>query len=201
MTNFVITPKVNQVKEFIEIANDFSNPLDLVREAISNSFDAFASRIEIRFSTTTERGEDILLIELIDNGEGMDKAGLQSFFDLGNSLRRDNPNTIGEKGHGTKVYFNSKYIEVITTRNGMTLRAVMNDPFGQLHDGIMPEVNANETQTGNPDGTKVIIKGYHNNRRDKFFHDILKDYVLWFTKFGSIVNSISHLPLDLKLSM
>ena len=112
MANYVITPKVNEVKEFIEIANDFSNPLDLVREAISNSFDACASRIEICFSTVSERGEDILLIELNDNGEGMDRKGLQSFFDLGNSLRRGEPKTIGEKGHGTKVYFNSRYIEL-----------------------------------------------------------------------------------------
>ena len=186
MSDYVITPEVNKVKEFIEIANDFSNPLDLVREAISNSFDAFASRMEIRFSTVLERGEDVLLIELIDNGDGMDREGLQSFFDLGNSLRRNDPNTIGEKGHGTKVYFNSKHIEVITNRNGITLHAVMNDPFGQLHDGKIPEVNVNESRTENLKGTKITIKGYHNNRGDKFSHEILKDYVFWYTKFGSV---------------
>jgi hypothetical protein len=38
----------------------------------------------------------------------MGKAELQSFFDLGNSTRRGDNATIGEKGHGTKVYFNSK---------------------------------------------------------------------------------------------
>ncbi|MDO9101307.1 MAG: hypothetical protein Q8K74_08240 [Candidatus Nitrotoga sp.] len=34
MELFVITPKVDETQEFIEIANDFSNPLDLVREVI-----------------------------------------------------------------------------------------------------------------------------------------------------------------------
>jgi hypothetical protein len=43
MSAFTIIPKVNGPQEFLEIANDFSNPLELVREAISNSFDARAS--------------------------------------------------------------------------------------------------------------------------------------------------------------
>ncbi len=107
MNTFTITPSVDKTQEFIEIANDFSNPLDLVREAISNSFDANASEIEIIFDVVNQCGRDILRVQLIDNGQGMDKQGLQSFFDLGNSLRRGNPQKIGEKGHGTKVFFNS----------------------------------------------------------------------------------------------
>jgi hypothetical protein len=203
MPNFTITPEVNKIKEFIEIANDFSNPLDLVREAISNSFDACPSRIDISFSTISERGEDILLIELSDNGEGMDRVGIQSFFDLGNSLRSGDETSIGEKGHGTKVYFNSKLIEVITTHNNITLHATMIDPFGKLHDNLLPEVIVEETNTGFSNGTKIIIKGYNNNRCDKFFHEILKDYVLWFTKFGSIETKFSetvksHVKLYLK---
>lgn len=203
MTDFIIQPEVNKVKEFIEIANDFSNPLDLVREAISNSFDAFATKIEILFSTTLERGEDVLLIEIMDNGDGMNKEGLQSFFDLGNSLRKGDPNTIGEKGHGTKVYFNSKHLEVITTRNGVTLHAVMNDPFGKLHDNMLPEVAVKESKSQSPNGTRIVIKGYNNNRSDRFFHSILKDYVLWFTKFGSVETMFgdtvkSHVKLYLK---
>jgi hypothetical protein len=31
---YQITPTVDQTQEFIEIANDFSNPLELVREAM-----------------------------------------------------------------------------------------------------------------------------------------------------------------------
>lgn len=104
MSSFQIRPKVDETQEFIEIANDFSNPLDLVREAISNSFDAAARKIEVLFSVVQESGEKILQIELKDDGEGMDREGLQSFFDLGNSLRRNDSEAIGEKGHGTKVY-------------------------------------------------------------------------------------------------
>jgi hypothetical protein len=48
-----------------------------------------------------------LLTEIEDDGKGMNEEGLTSFFDLGNSLGRNDPEKIGEKGHGTKVYFNS----------------------------------------------------------------------------------------------
>ena len=99
MSEFVIKPKVDETQEFIEIANNFSNPLEIVREAISNSYDAKASQIKISFDVVSEYGESILKIVIEDNGAGMDKDGLQSFFDLGNSLRRNDPSSIGEKGH------------------------------------------------------------------------------------------------------
>ena len=44
-----IKPQVNAEAEFLEIASDFGNPLEIVREAISNSIDAGASLIKIAF--------------------------------------------------------------------------------------------------------------------------------------------------------
>lgn len=203
MNNYSLTPKVDETQEFIEIANDFSNPLELVREAISNAFDAKAREIEILFNATQEYGETISLIKLRDNGAGMKKDGLQSFFDLGNSLRREDPESIGEKGHGTKVYFNSGSIQVTTFRNGTKLEGLMDQPFKSLHGRKIPEVKVSETATNQPNGTEIIIKRYHNNRRDKFTHSILKDYILWFTKFGSIetalgIDKFSDVKLFLK---
>ena len=96
---FTLQPKVDDAQEFIEIALDFSNPLDLVREGISNAFDAKATEISLSFQVITQYGEKILKIDIEDNGTGMDKNGLESFFDLGNSLRREDPDAIGEKGH------------------------------------------------------------------------------------------------------
>lgn len=119
MTEFILTPTVDQAQEFIEIANDFANPLDLVREAISNAFDAHAKDITLAFETEQISGETTFVIRLIDNGDGMGRAELQSFFDLGNSTRRTDNTTIGEKGHGTKVYFNAKKLIVDTQREGM----------------------------------------------------------------------------------
>lgn len=179
--------KVDSAQEFIEIALDFSNPLDLVREAISNAFDAEADNIVLEFSVIQEYGEKVLKIEIEDNGTGMDEKGLASFFDLGNSLRRGDENSIGEKGHGTKVFFNSRKIEVITVKDEKKYHAVMNEPSRELFERRIPKVKVtiDDDETA-PSGTSICIWGYNNNRRDKFTHDQLKDYILWFTKFGSI---------------
>lgn len=184
---FYITPEVNSTQEFIEIANDFSNPLDLVREAISNAFDAGAKSIRMEFKVVQDCGERILRIEIEDNGTGMAEEGLKSFFDLGNSMRRNTPSAIGEKGHGTKVYFNSKSITVISVKDEKRYTAVMDSPKRKLFDHIIPTVKVScEEALGASNGTKIIILGYNENRRDRFTHAQLKDYILWFTKFGSV---------------
>lgn len=203
MTTFTIVPKVDETQEFLEIANDFSNPLELVREAISNAFDANAKNIRIEFAVQSEHGERMLLIRLQDDGDGMDEAGLRSFFDLGNSLRRNDDSKIGEKGHGTKVYFNSGSIEVTTRRNTCRYKAVMQAPFRTLHERQIPTVAVQqEVVDGGGSGTEILIRGYNNNRRELFTHARLRDYAQWFTKIGSIgpaVGSDSHVNVKLHL--
>jgi Histidine kinase-, DNA gyrase B-, and HSP90-like ATPase len=188
MNNFVIKPKVDETQEFIEIANDFSNPLDLVREGISNAFDAGAKNIEISFNVVKEFGESNLEITIKDDGTGMNQNGLQSFFDLGNSLSRGNDEKIGEKGHGTKVYFNSSNITVTSVNGGKKYIAIMNDPIRKLHNREIPtvEVSTETVSEEEINGTEIKIKGYNSNRREKFTHEELKDYILWFTKVGSV---------------
>lgn len=198
MEPYIITPKVDETQEFIEIANDFSNPLDLVREAISNSYDAGSSEIKISFEVVKQYGESILKIILKDNGSGMTSEQLQNFFDLGNSTRREDENTIGEKGHGTKVYFNSKKIEVKTSCSNNGFLAVMEEPFRKLFDRKIPTVEVKPLKDIE-NGTEITIYGYNNNRRDKFTHAILKDYINWFTKHGSIENQFSEQLPKVKL--
>ncbi len=187
--NYQITPQVDATQEFIEIANDFSSPLDIVREAISNAYDAKANKIWIAFEVIPEYGESILKITIKDNGHGMDNDGLQAFFDLGNSLRRNDIETIGEKGHGTKVYFNSKKIEVSAKKAKKQYDAVMEEPFKKLHAREIPVVSVTRIDIDSEESeTAVLIYGYNNNRRDKFTHDILKDHIMWFTKHGAFDN-------------
>jgi hypothetical protein len=191
MEPYIITPKVDETQEFIEIANDFSNPLDLVREAISNAYDAGCSEIRISFAVIKQYGESILQIILKDNGSGMNSEQLQNFFDLGNSTRRNDDATIGEKGHGTKVFFNSKTIEVKTSSGDNGLHAIMQEPFKKLFDRKIPVVEVTPIDEVDQ-GTEITIYGYNSNRRDRFTHAILKDYIVWFTKHGSIENQFSE---------
>jgi len=193
--NIILTPKVDPTQEFIEISQDFSNPLDIVREAISNGFDAHATCMELLFFMQEDDGETVFVSEIKDNGDGMDIDGLQSFFDLGNSLRRkqkkENPTTataIGEKGHGSKIYLDSNRIEVITVKKGSNIKltAIMDMPKKKLYKGELPTVSVKSENCDQPSGTSIKIVGYNGNVCEAFTHDRLKDYIKWFTKVGSV---------------
>ena len=187
----MLTPTVDQAREFLEIANDFANPLDIVREAISNSYDAKATEINIFFDTIEKYGELVLKIVIQDDGEGMNRESLQAFFDLGNSTRRaqrlDDPTLIGEKGHGAKIFFNSDQISVVTTDGNTVFNATMDRPFARLYDGEIPKVSLQTRPYQEDDirGTRIEILGYNRNRREMFSHAQIKDHVQWFTKHGS----------------
>lgn len=185
-------PQVNEASEFLEISSDFGDPRELIREAVSNSFDANATEIYISAIIDKSTGEDELLITISDNGDGMGEKELEFFFGLGftNRLKLDElgrkvSDAIGEKGHGTKIYFNSKRIEVETRKEGKLISAFLDTPKKNLRLQRIPEVHYEVTHTKSQPGTKVTIRGYNDNNQAGFSHEELKDYIYWFTRFGS----------------
>jgi nitrate/nitrite-specific signal transduction histidine kinase len=58
-------PKVNNVSLFREIAKNIVNPLEVLREAISNSHDAESKEISITVSRNTLND---LVLEIADDG-------------------------------------------------------------------------------------------------------------------------------------
>ncbi len=183
------------MREFLEIAGDFTDPLEVVREAISNAIDAGSNVTRVEFTAIKQAGRRVIQITISDNGGGMGPGELQSFFDLGNSGKRGRPDLIGEKGHGTKVYFNCQSLTVRTVRDGNALKAQMIDPFDRLHAGLLPEVHVEDlgkVEEGN--GTVITILGFNNNDGEVFTHDRLCDYVYWFTKFGSVEMQFGDSP-------
>lgn len=186
------TPEVKPEAEFLEICNDFTEPREIAREALSNAFDAGASVIKIAVHIDRSHGIDELVLIFDDDGHGMDKTGFEAFFSLGASTRRTTDErgfkcsgAIGEKGHGTKIYFNSRKIEVRTVKDGKMLRGTMEDPRQKLQRGEMPLVEYSAETTTEPNGTHVEVRGYNQNSQAGFGHAALKDYILWSTKFGS----------------
>ncbi len=132
------------------------------------------------------------MLRFKDDGHGMDATGLKSFFSLAMTTRmvRDelgfkSSGAIGEKGHGTKIYFNSRRIEVQSVKDGVLIEAVMDDPRTKLQRGTMPVVEFSSRSVGLPNGTTVTVRGYNDNAQGGFGHHALKDYILWSTKFGS----------------
>src|ERR1700687_2590255 len=190
-------PTVNPTHEFLEIAGDFTNPLDIIREAISNSFDAGADTITLAAHVDRSSGSDELVIEVSDNGEGMTENVLENFFGLGHSTRRERDDrgnkisgAIGEKGHGTKIYFNSRRIDVVSVHDGKQIHAYMDEPKKTLRRDELPTVIFDVSDSDAANGTKITVYGYNDNTQVGFDHESARDYILWFTKFGSFEKEI-----------
>ena len=184
-----IQPQVSSEAEFREIASDFGDPLEIVREAISNAFDASATKMRILFDVQDIDGAPTLVIEFEDNGNGMSKETLRDhFWGLGFSTSRTDAEKIGEKGHGTKIYLRSELIEVRTQTETDSWESVCERPMRELANRRMHSPRIRESERWKKDGTGTFIRvvGYNSNERSKFTYDLVRDYINWFTKFGSV---------------
>jgi hypothetical protein len=193
-----INATVNAANAYRQIITNFSNPLEFVREAISNSIDANAVNISVFVDQVTgPTGLPEIRITLKDDGDGMDAQMLSRFFNLGDSEKgelkgqsdagSETSQLIGEKGFGTKIYLNSRKVEVRTTdkKSGASLFATSQGHLERIYDGNPPQYDTVAQENGQP-GTEIRIFGYNHNDGSKLGHDQLRDYIFWFTKFGSI---------------
>ncbi|WP_324665783.1 ATP-binding protein [Haloarcula sediminis] len=176
------SPKVNEVNEFLEIASDFEDPLELLRESLSNSFDADAEAVSI----SIRRDANGSSIVIDDDGTGMNRDELASFFDLGNSTKTD---SIGYKGHGTKIFYKSDRITVNTTKNGTTLIAEMDRPWEKLNNETLPKYDVSEKDAPSTrSGTTIKISGFRSGEGfspDSLTYREVKNYLKWKTIAGS----------------
>lgn len=183
-----VQPKVNAEAEFLEILHDFGNPLEIIREAISNAIDWHATWIKISFRVEEIEGEKRSVITLADNGDGMTHEVIgRDFWGLGYSPSRGRKDTIGEKGHGTKIYLRSEHIVVRTQSAEGAYLSECDKPLAaltqkKLHQPRLKPIEQFLEHTG----TEITITGYNGNERSRFVREIVKDYLLWFTKAGSI---------------
>jgi histidine kinase/DNA gyrase B/HSP90-like ATPase len=185
-----IVPSVDANAEFFEIAHDFGDALELIREAISNSLDAEASIIDIDFHVEQIDGDDVLVIKIADNGNGMSWEVLErDFWGLGYSTSRGNAAKIGEKGHGTKIYLRSDKIVVKTQTAEAALESTCDYPGKSLyrHETHKPKIRSIDKFRENP-GTEITIYGYNKSARagTQFYQANIIDFIKWFSKFGSV---------------
>ncbi|WP_253905315.1 ATP-binding protein [Clostridium tertium] len=150
----ILIPLVKDISLFKELVKNLVNPLEVTREAISNSIDAEAKNINIDIFRN-EKG--IFCIAFTDDGIGMNKSDLERFFNLG-YFNKDKRN-IGEKGLGTKIFFESQKITVISQKaNEKRIVAEMNKPWDLL---IKNEIPTYTIKSVNPivgkDVSKIIV--------------------------------------------
>jgi hypothetical protein len=202
------TPEVKAAHAFREISRDFTTPAEIFREAIANSLDAYAQKLWLRVGVQERRGRETVVIDLCDDGIGLNIRTIEAFLNLSDSMKPDKPppgslprRMTGYKGHGTKIYFNSEQFDVLSY-DGTSLPVLCRlvDPRGELADGKIPSATIEELpleklkqtrgEWGFPElalqpGTSIRILGYHENTKVGLEHDRLRDFILWFTRWGS----------------
>lgn len=205
-----IRPRVNEAREFLEIAKDFKDPKEIIREALSNSWDAGSSQVAIKFDLARIPGtkRKKIIVQIIDDGEGMsseqrdvvDSSEIEGFFNLGDSYKPHG--SIGSKGHGTKIYYKSHGIEIDTWKSGRHIHAETEvDPWDFLNRGIVPTYQYEEADDLSGKGTKIRVDGFQAKQSDFKSLDKLTEYVQWYTvlgSFGRYFGSPKSMTLELK---
>ncbi len=205
----MVKPCVNHLVELREICMDFTNPLEIFREAIQNSYDAGATEIWITVCKEEIYGRERVNVIIEDNGEGIPIDKIHCFFDLGESTKSDPKTgrrfsqTVGYKGHGTKIFYNSECVILETWYDGKYIKVKMDEPRANLFRGNIPGYeDPIEVRSDSPNyvekehgkcGTKITIQGFQPgvaNPCAHLSHVTIKDYILWFTKHGSIEQAL-----------
>ena len=160
-----------QAREFIPVTIDkshittigerlYAESIEFVRELVNNGYDADATLVEISV------GED--LIEIRDNGSGMDREGLKQYFNIGSRQKLCSPKSpvygrdrIGQFGIGKFASLAAcRRFEVITKKDEFVGRVVFDKE--QWEKGVdewrLPlEILSSDFRKEN--GTTVILFG------------------------------------------
>ncbi len=189
------TCSVNKASLFKEITSNTQKPLEILREAISNSIDANGRNILIEIYVDPET--NLFVLKIKDDGDGMSVKDIDDFFSLG-SAKEKQPKKIGEKGLGTKTYFKSKKVEIYTQKDGIRHYAVLCNPWEKIQSGLDLGYSVEElTQQSNMGGTEILIYDYQANNlyKSHFNFSTMKDYILWYTAAGSFKTQFSNVKV------
>jgi hypothetical protein len=195
---------INEAYEIYQIITDFGDPLEIFREAFQNAVDEDATEVYCRVYNLVKLTGPELIIDIWNNGNGLERTNIQNFFDLANSTKIDEnriprKGKLGYKGHGAKIFFNSHKV-IITSRTDMDDWSVeLDEPIQQIDktgeinysDFLFPSITNVELPDRWKQGFFVRIIGHlHFNAEHTKFklnHASLRDYSKWFTAFGTIL--------------
>jgi hypothetical protein len=192
--------------EFYQTIIDFDHPIQIFREAFQNAIDEDATEVSCRVFIEKSLGQEDLYIDIWDNGKGLKKENIDCFFGLAKSTKVDKNKTplkgkLGYKGHGTKIYFKSEKVEILSrTPNGVVWGAVLDDAVKQIRESERlkySDILDYEQMTISlpleyKHGFYLRIKNpsYFKTQYTRYMlnHMYLRDYAKWFTVFGNIKN-------------
>lgn len=194
---------VNDTYELYQIITDFGDPLEVFREAFQNAYDEGATEVFCHIWERQQIGGEQLIIDIWNNGAGLPVKNVSNFFDLANSTKvgadyRPQPGKIGYKGHGAKIFFNAESVIILSKTPDNEWACRLDDPIGQIQEegnvSYSEILEPNEVEIDLPadwgQGFFVRIVGHRHFRTQhtkfKLNHLNVRDYVRWFTVFGSL---------------
>lgn len=195
--------QINDGYELYQIITDFGDPLEIFREAFQNAIDENATNVFCKVYQERKLSGDELFIDIWNNGEGLPKKNVANFFDLANSTKVDEnriplKGKLGYKGHGAKIFFNSKKV-VITSKTSEEYWSVeLKNPIEQIEKNSFIEysdfMEPSETNVELPGNwqkgffVRIIGNLHFQTEHTKFMlnHKNVRDYSKWFTIFGTI---------------
>jgi len=131
--------KVNKGYELYQIITDFGDPLEIFREAFQNAYDEGATAVFCRVYEKQKLSGTELIIDIWNNGEGLEKERVECFFDLANSSKIDKnripiKGKLGYKGHGSKIFFNSEKVHICSKYKDNYWAIELNKPINQIEE-------------------------------------------------------------------
>ncbi|HBF37022.1 MAG TPA: hypothetical protein DDW50_06845 [Firmicutes bacterium] len=194
---------INKGYELYQIITDFGDPLEIFREAFQNAIDENATEVYCNVYELKKMSGSELIIDIWNNGNGLPKQKVACFFDLANSSKVDDnliplKGKLGYKGHGSKIFFNSRKVLITSKTREEYWTVELNEPLKQIEQNNAIEYSSFklpvdcglELPITWEQGFFVRIIGHlHFNTQHtkyKLNHKNLRDYSKWYTVFGTI---------------
>lgn len=178
-----------------ELSENKVSSLEIFREAISNAKDHGAQTIW--FKVTKDQRNEVTMV-IADDGEGMDQRRLEAFWGVGASEKAGGTQSIGYKGHGTKLYFDCRRLSVATRTSNESPWMVTE--LEMPHERMDAEVPERPLRSGEPlhreveeiglgakHGTVILIQQLRFEDRAELTERLkVESYCDWFTAIGDI---------------
>lgn len=191
-----IVRKIHKSNLVRELALNKVDALELLREALANAKDHDAERVWVKTirGVAAQREPDVFIL---NDGAGMREAELSAFWGVSTSVKPGQ--SIGYKGHGTKLYFASRRLHVATRCAGeahwrlSTLEHPSESDADDVDEGPLPashrvakEIAA--TEIGDHCGVAILIEGCSFTDAPSRFlsRRAVESYCDWFTVVGDV---------------
>ncbi len=174
-----VDPMISEISLMRQLIQERLQPLDLVRELLSNAGAREVGAGEIRINYYVN--QDGHVFEVSDNGCGMNYTGdrripgrLDRFLGLGlSAIIGQTADEFSWKGLGSKLAYQSKRVEIETYVAGApeVYKAEISDPWGSISRNVLPKPRIYRFPP-NPEqhsGTMIRVFGHPPHRKEKPF--------------------------------